>query len=590
MHRINFGQIKGIELKDNWGLLPDPMGRSRKQKWWKATRKENFWFPSYDDDAFWPTSVPGAFTRLHEKLEYYEGTVVYINKFDAPPIKTKEKFFLHFEAVNERCSVFLNGIFLGEHEGGCIPFTFEVSDVLEKENRLMLLVDAIRHDDDVPGVIHDWFHDAGIIRPVKLYSRPKKYIRDVAISTRIVGEKAELEIKVLTDTGSRDTFVPVDVEIVDPKSNKIVLNEKIECRSGSWAAIKSCLNLHDIELWSNKNPFMYELRIEMKESGDKWSDEIGLREIRTCGKDILLNGEIISLKGVAAWMEDPDRGIFSLGPERSAETIKILKDLNCNFIRAGHRPQGKDFIHACNKAGILVWQEVPVYWIKTMQKPAESRKALKMLESMICEHRNAPSIIIWSIGNESIDIYQDEEQSNLNYFIEASDFVHETDPSRLVTYTGGAEGAGGEKLVNSCPKALVEKLDIVSINSYKGIYDGAEEGRKDEFPQQYDRIRQASSWGKPVILAEAGIDAVLGEQGYDFGEKRQVAYHQKLQDLFKTLNEEGVLQGMALFVLNDFKTPIKLGRFQKGYNRKGLITEKLEAKPAYTVVKNGYAD
>lgn len=96
-------------------------------------------------------------------------------------------------------------------------------------------------------------------------------------------------------------------------------------------------------------------------------------------------------------------------------------------------------------------------------------------------------------------------------------------------------------------------------------------------------------YNKPVILAEAGIDAVRGEKGFDFGEERQLEYHAKLQALLCELIKECCLQGMALFVLSDFKTPIKLGRFQRGYNRKGLVYENLLAKPAFATVRDGYA-
>ena len=73
MHSLNFGELPNQPLDTNWGLVPDPMGRCRRQQWWRSVRKENYWFPSYDDDAFWPTKVPSAFNRLHPELAYYEG-------------------------------------------------------------------------------------------------------------------------------------------------------------------------------------------------------------------------------------------------------------------------------------------------------------------------------------------------------------------------------------------------------------------------------------------------------------------------------------------------------------------------------------
>jgi len=93
-----------------------------------------------------------------------------------------------------------------------------------------------------------------------------------------------------------------------------------------------------------------------------------------------------------------------------------------------------------------------------------------------------------------------------------------------------------------------------------------------------------------VLLAEAGIDAVLGDTGYDFGEQRQADYHARLQALFATCVAEGTLQGLSLFVLNDYHTPIKLGRYQRGFNRKGLVTDTLQPKLAYACVQAGYRE
>ena len=147
MHRIQFAEIKGTILDSGWGLLPDPMDRCRRQTWWKSVRKPGFWFPSYDEDAFWQTKVPAAFNRVHPQLEYYEGNVVYRSRFTARLPEKEERAFLHFRGVSERCSVFLNGIFLGEHDGGCTAFTFELSDALKEKNLLMVLVDNRRLPD-----------------------------------------------------------------------------------------------------------------------------------------------------------------------------------------------------------------------------------------------------------------------------------------------------------------------------------------------------------------------------------------------------------------------------------------------------------
>lgn len=80
MLHVNFGETKGIALDKAWKLVPDPMGRCRQQKWWKSIRKEGYFFPSFDDDAFWDTTVPAAYNNIHENLDFYEGDVVFLSQ------------------------------------------------------------------------------------------------------------------------------------------------------------------------------------------------------------------------------------------------------------------------------------------------------------------------------------------------------------------------------------------------------------------------------------------------------------------------------------------------------------------------------
>jgi beta-glucuronidase len=585
MINLNLGNLKGQQLDSGWGLLPDPMNRCRAQKWWKSVRKENFWFPSYDDDAFWPTKVPGAFNCVHDELKYYEGNVVYINHFSARKCSEGEKAFLHFEGIAEHIAVFLNGIYLGEHEGGYVPVTFDATRAVDDHNRLLILCENNRDKERVPGVIHDWWHDGGIIRPVSLHYRPETYIRDLFLRTELNEHTVKIHCGILIDSPSRDENKDARVKIID--GNNEICSWSVNCRPGSWSETVQEIPLKELHLWFCEQPYLYQ--IEVCCGRDVWTDETGFRKIRTKGRQILLNNQPVILRGIATWTDDPACGLFSMTCESASKTVSQLQELNCNFARAGHRPNSLAFSRACDKAGILLWMEVPAYWIPDMQKAKQSRIALQTLEAAICEFRNSPSVIIWSVGNECLLSKKDEEQSNLAYFIEAADFAHLQDPSRLVAYTGGMEGAGNnEKMDEICPQPIVEKLDVIGFNSYSGINDSAVSGQAGEFKDQYEKARFASSWGKPVIHAEAGIDGVLGEQGTDFGEQRQADYHAKLQTYFADCIKEGTLQGMAIFVLNDFRTPIKLGRFQGGFNRKGLIDEKDEHKKAFDIVKRGY--
>jgi beta-glucuronidase len=589
MHLLNFGELPNQPLDCGWGILPDPMDRCRRQKWWRSVRKENYWFPSYDDDAFWPTTVPGAFTRIHPELAYYEGTVVYLNHFVSTPVASGEKVFLHFEGISERADVFLNGFYLGRIQTGFVPATFDVTGELAENNRLMVLVENQRRPGDVPGVIHDWWQDGGIVRPVRLYRRPSRaLVREASVETRLAGDQVELTFRVMLDAAHRDEALPVEFRLLDPATGQFILECHHSCVPCAWQDQRLTVKSDLLRLWSCDDPFLYELHVSVGE--DRWSDTVGLREIRTRGRDLLLNGSPVILRGVNTLMDDPVRGAITTSDETALKLVDLLRQLHCNFVRA-HRPLSREFIRACDRAGILVWQEVPAYWLPTMAEPVESRHALETLAGMVRDFRNSPSVIIWSIGNECLSNNRETGPSNLAYFLEAADYLHREDPSRLVTYTGGLEGNHDLNFMETVfPRQIADKVDVISFNSYAGIDEGASPEEKDHFDRQYDIAKFASSYGKPVIHAEAGIDSVLGEKSFDYGEDRGAAYQRNLQRYFAKGAAEGWLQGMAIFVLSDYRSPIKLNRHQRGYNRKGLLTEKLEPKAAFDVVREGYAE
>jgi beta-glucuronidase len=589
MSKYNFGTMSGQSLAEGWGVLPDPMGRCRRQQWWRKTRRANEWFPSYDDDAFWPTTVPGAFTRLHPNLEYYEGEAVYLNHFLTKPVDENEKVFLHFEGVAERADVFLNGHYLGRIQTGFTPATFDVTAELAERNRLMVIVDNKRRPGDVPGEMHDWWQDGGIVRPVQIYRRPANvHAREAAVETRLLADgQVELTFRVLLDAPTRDAIHAVSVELSAAPGGERIAACSIAARPGAWHEARVALPREQAPLWSCETPQLCELRMSV--GADLWRDTVGLREIRTSGRELLLNGKTLVLRGINSLTDDPVRGAITTSDETARKILAAVRELNANFVR-GHRPFSCEFIRACDVAGVLVWQETPAYWLPSMAEPCESRHALENLAGMVCDFRNSPSVILWSVGNECLSHNRQTGPSNLAYFLEAADFLRREDPTRLVTYTGGLEGNHDLNFLNEVfPRQIADMVDVVSFNSYAGIDEGAYPETTDTIERLYQVCDFASGYGKPVIHAEAGIDSVPGETSFDYGEERGAEYHRKLQKYFAAQTAAGRLQGMAIFVLCDYQSPIKHNRHQRGYNRKGLLTATWQRKAAYHVVREGYA-
>ena len=586
---INFGLRVNREIDQGWGLLPDPMERSVAQTWWRSQREPGFFFPSYDEDAFWPTTVPGSYQSLHERLEFFEGLVLYRVHFEERPASGNERVFLHFEGVGDRCRVFLNGTWIGEHDGSHTPFTLEITRELLQQNRLLVYVECKRRVEAVPGVVHDWFHYGGIHRPVRLYRVPTVFIAEGDCRVRLL-EDDLLEITARAKVMGGDRFqpVPVTMRLCAGGTSGPACDATVAAYPERWTEHTWLLPRTAAALWEPSAPVFHDF--ELMVEADTWRERVGLREIRTDGREILLNGAPIFLKGSAAWTIDPQRGIFNMGSETAARTVAALQGLHANFTRAGHAPPSREFVRACDEAGILLWVEVPAYWKPDMHLPAQSRLALKCLEEAVQAFRCSPSVIIWSIGNECA--YHDpvKPTTNIAYFLEATRWLKEQDPSRLVAYTGGHEGeANPGDDDRTCASILMRELDVIGLNCYAGQTDGADPGEPDKLPLLRLAFEHVAGFGKPVILAEAGIDAVKDERGFDFGEARQSDYYRKVLKVVSSAHSEGLLQGVCFFALSDFRTPLKLARFQNGYNRKGIMDAELHPKEAYTIVSSAFA-
>jgi beta-glucuronidase len=586
---INFGFRPNHEINDGWGLLPDPMERSVHQAWWRSERKPGFFFPSYDEDAFWPTTVPGSYQQVHERLEFFEGQVLYRVHFESEAARSRERVFLHFEGVGDRCRVFLNGCWVGEHDGSHTPFSLEVTQEIAAQNRLLVYVECKRKAEAVPGLIHDWFHYGGIHRAVRIYRVPEVFVAEADCRVRLPDSgQVEITLRARMDGGERFAAQTVRFALTCcADGNTTILEAEVVAHSGTWVEHTCLLPRESVALWAPGNPVFH--RLEVRVGTDTWSERAGLREVRVEGRQILLNGQPVFLQGSAGWTVDPVRGHFSLGEEWSARTVKTLQRLNANFARAGHGPPSREFVRACDEAGILLWLEVPAYWKPDMHELAPTRAALKCLEEMVAAFRLSPSAILWSIGNECV--YHDTitPKTNIAYFLEAVAWLKEHEPSRLITYTGGIEGNVDPSDDRTCPARLMRLLDVVGFNCYAGQEDGADPTTPSKFPELRAAMERLSQFGKPLVLAEAGIDAVKGETGFDYGEERQVGYYRKALEIVADARRDGILQGVCFFALCDFRTPIKLGRLQGGYNRKGITTTNLEPKAAFAVVSAAFA-
>lgn len=546
-------------LNGMWNFTADWYDTARRAHWYKEEHcnAKGLECPvDWDFEAWDRIPVPSVWNLQRPELLYFEGSGVYVRTFKYAAHDAGERVFLYFEGAAYQSSVFLNGAFIGTHNGASTPFSVEVSRLLKAENRLMVVVDASRRHDRIPMENTDWFNYGGIYRDIYLVRTPQVFIKDWFVRLIPDGTFSKIKIDVSAE-GEADCFtvqIPglgIDQEFKTPD---LVID----------------IDPDELIVWSPEHPYLYDVYIRCGQ--DTIHDTIGLREIRTQGHDIFLNGRKIFLKGICVH-EDHYKLGKTTNPSIIRQTIRHLKEMNGNYLRLAHYPHSRRFAHIADEEGVLLWEEVPVYWAIAFNNPATYSDAENQLTELIMRDRNRSSVIIWSIGNENADT-----DDRLSFMSGLAKKAKELDSSRLVS---------AACLINHAAlrieDRLAEFLDVFGINEYYGWYDPD----FDKLPQ----ILHNSNPGKPVLICEFGGDARTGQRGTVddlFTEDKQKALYEKQVATFKQCP---YIAGTTPWILYDFRCPRRTNRYQEGFNRKGLIDVEREIKkPAFYVMQAFYAE
>ncbi|HVU33038.1 MAG TPA: glycoside hydrolase family 2 TIM barrel-domain containing protein [Opitutaceae bacterium] len=346
----------------------------------------------YDFDKSPMLRVPGDWNTQRRELYYYEGTVWYRRKFLPAALRPGERAFLHFEAVNYRADVYLNGRKLGTHVGGFTPFSFEVTNALRPgENSLVLRVNNQRSREAVPTLNTDWWNYGGITRDVSLVTVPAVFITAHHIHLESVLTRA---ISGSVQLSAAEAGVAVTVNVPE-------LGQKLTTRTdASGAASFHFVAPRRLELWTPEHPKLY--HVEFRTGQDAIADEIGFRTIATRGRQILLNDRPIFLRGVALHDEFAVNGGGRVTtPAESAQLLRWAKELGCNYVRLAHYPHNESTLRAADRMGLLVWSEIPVYWTIDWDNEATYENAAAQLTDEIQRDDEHAAVIIWSVANET---------------------------------------------------------------------------------------------------------------------------------------------------------------------------------------------
>ncbi|MEM6260969.1 MAG: glycoside hydrolase family 2 TIM barrel-domain containing protein [Bacteroidota bacterium] len=519
----------------------------------------------YDFDASPTLNVPGDWNHQRPELLYYEGSVWYKTEFQYD-LKADRKLYLYFGGANYRADVYLNGTKLGFHEGGYDPFNFDITDVLRKgENDLVVRIDNRRTKDRVPNMATDWWNYGGITRSVKLIELPATFIQDYYCQLS-ASDPEFIEGYVQLSEQTADTNIQLSI----PEAN---LKTQLTTNAQGKATFR--LKAKGVKQWYPERPKLYQVNFSTK--ADTLVDRIGFRHIQTRGKDILLNGKSVFLRGLSLHEENP---LIAGRVTTEAEARMLFnwaKELNCNFVRLAHYPHNEHMPRLADELGFLLWEEVPVYWGINYTHPPTYLQAENQVKALVHRDKNRASVIVWSVANET----PREDEARLVFLEKLAQTVRDIDSSRMVSAAlDRTEEEETHTMYITDPFA--KTADLISCNEYIGWYGST--------PEQCAKTTwDVSSHDKPFFISEFGAGALYnyhGPQTTRWTEEYQAWMYRETLDMLEKIPS---LRGMTPWILVDFRSPRRnLAHIQDGWNRKGVISDRGFKKQAFYVLKAFY--
>ena len=419
-----------VSLNGKWHYIVDPYDTGyydyRREAYDKQSRPSSGYFldqrpkdksdlVEYNFDASPTLNVPGDWNTQDEKLYYYEGSVWYRTKFDVKKLAGGNRLFVYFGAVNYEADVYLNGKKLGRHVGGFTPFAFEITALAkEKGNSLVVRVNNVRHAEGVPTVNTDWWNYGGITRDVLLVETPGTFISYFHVELKR-GTTDTIEGLVILNGPRKDQTVKVRL----PQ-----LHLQVEVNTGR--VVDFTFPATAISLWSPEKPMLYDMEIQCGD--DKLTDRIGFRTIGVNGDKILLNSKPIFLRGISIHEENPLRGGRAWSEDDARLLLGWAKELGCNFVRLAHYPHNEHMARVADEMGIMVWEEIPVYWTIQWTNPATLDLARQQLGEMILRDDNRASVVVWSVANET-----PVSDARTKFLKALVDFARAEDSTRLIS-------------------------------------------------------------------------------------------------------------------------------------------------------------
>jgi len=396
---------------------------------------EKHWENPVDFSEWSDILVPGE-CQMQGFAIQHDRPYVYKKQFEVPVDYSGNQIFLHFYGVYSHARIWVNGKFVREHFGGFTKWSSNISEFVEAGKTAILTVEITDRSDDISyGSGYAKHQIGGILRDVELAVLPDQHFKQLYFETDLDTQYENAELLIFYEL-SMAKPADLKVELYDP-DNKLIasLDKKVNSKAGEFS-----LAVDAPQKWDAEHPLLYTAVTTLSENGNsiyRQSDKIGFREVVVDGNKLLVNGQPVKLRGANRHDIHPTLGRMTT-PEYDLKDVLLARESNMNFIRTSHYPPSETFLDYCDKYGIYVEDETAVCFVgshrteayrasgASQDDPEFTSRYLSQLEEMVQNHRNHPSVIIWSIGNENV--------FGKN-FVESFQWVKSNDQTRPVIYS-----------------------------------------------------------------------------------------------------------------------------------------------------------
>ncbi len=498
--------------------------------------------------------------------DYYRGVAMYRCSFQRPKSVKGKRLFLRFEAISQEAKVYINGEFLGEHKGAFGAFCYEITPYVKKGGNEIVVRADNAHNPDIAPLAGDFTKFGGIYRPVSLLILPSNCITplDYASSgmyisqTSVDNSRAEIDLLVKVDAVDNDNL-KLRASVYAPCGDKIItLTTDNYTRQDGMLEYRSDIRLDNPLLWDGLNaPHQYRIFCELLNGNkvvDTLSQYIGLRYFSIDPqKGFFLNGKSYQIRGVNRHQDRPGKG-WALSDADHEEDMKLIQEIGANGVRLAHYPQSDYMYTLCDKAGMLVWAEIPFIERATDDSKAFADNLKQQLVEMIRQNYNHSSIFCWGLYNELGKGRPEGLVAELN------ELAHREDPTRITI-----AAANNDRPENKIP-------DYIAYNTYPGWYWAGPETMAPSIDWKND--------GKGVCISEYGAGASIlhHKQGVTQAPKTDGDFHPEEwqatvhEGNYREITKRDFVWGTFVWNMFDFASATRNEGDTPGMNDKGLVT------------------